>query len=76
MQATSDESHHRSQPNSLLVGFLDTQPDKEGVAGVHDAKRGELDECTVFLAKQPDAARARESLIRALFNHHEFITVR
>ncbi|MEQ1858353.1 MAG: DUF1553 domain-containing protein [Chthoniobacteraceae bacterium] len=39
-------------------------------------KREETDACLAFLTKQPDPGRARESLIRALFNHHEFVTVR
>ncbi len=50
-------------------------------------RRPELDECAAFLARQGKAAqaakpgtdpeaRARESLIRALFNHNEFVTVK
>ena len=39
-------------------------------------RSGEIAECMAFLAKQPDAARARESLVRALFNHHEFVSIR
>ncbi|MEW6303847.1 MAG: DUF1549 domain-containing protein [Verrucomicrobiota bacterium] len=76
---TSLDERERSEPAVFITAAY------EQILG-HQPKREELQECQAFLAKQaaaneqtkPDekAARARESLIRALLNHNDFLTIR